>query len=91
MIRVEVVRAWPRRSESVTVEVEEDSTVGAALQAAGWPLGGEFIGLALFGVAATRSTVVREGDRVEVLRGLQIDPKQARRLRAERSGKPVPT
>ena len=25
------------------------------------------------------------GDRIEVLRGLQLDPKQARRLRAERA------
>ena len=33
--------------------------------------------------------MLHDGDRIELLRGLQLDPKQARRLRAERAkGKP---
>jgi putative ubiquitin-RnfH superfamily antitoxin RatB of RatAB toxin-antitoxin module len=41
------------------------------------------------GVSATPATGLRDGDRVELLRGLQTDPKQARRLRAQRSIPPM--
>lgn len=69
------------------VELADDANAGDALQASGWSLDQEFIGLAVFGVAATLATPLQDGDRVELLRALQIDPKQARRLRAQRSGK----
>ena len=87
MIRVELIRAWPRRCEATTVELADEANVGDALAASGWALDQEFIGLAVFGVAVTPATHLHAGDRVEVLRGLQLDPKQARRLRAQRSGK----
>ncbi|MFT4179686.1 MAG: RnfH family protein [Thermomonas sp.] len=83
-MRVELVRAWARRFEAVTVEVETGARIGDALAAAGWALEGEFTGLAIFGVAASEATPLYEGDRIELLRPLEIDPKQARRLRAER-------
>ena len=83
-MRIELVRAWPHRHESRRVDVCDGGTVGAALQAAGWTLDAEFIGLAVFGVAAAADTLLQEGDRVELLRDLHVDPKQARRLRAER-------
>lgn len=67
------------------VEVPDHACASDALLASGWTLDAEFIGLAVFGVAPTSATCLRDGDRVELLRGLQIDPKQARRLRAERS------
>ena len=60
--------------------------VQAALEASGWRLDGEFVGLAVFGLAAGGDTRLHDGDRVELLRALQVDPKQARRLRAERDG-----
>lgn len=85
MIRVELVKAWPRSHRATTVELAAGATVGDALAAAGWTLDMEFAGLAVFGQAATLATPVRDGDRVELLRGLQVDPKQARRLRAERA------
>ena len=87
MIRVELVRAWPHRCETARVELADQATAGEALKCSGWTLGQEFIGLAVHGVAATPATVLHDGDRVELLRGLQVDPKQARRLRAQRSGK----
>lgn len=87
MIRVELVRAWPRRSEATMVELPDAATVADALLASGWTLDQEFIALAVFGVAATQATGLRDGDRIEFLRGLQLDPKQARRLRAQRGGK----
>ncbi len=87
MIRVELIRAWPSRCEVITVELADEASVGDALTASGWTFGQELVGLAIFGVTATRATPLHDGDRVELLRGLQIDPKQARRLRALRSGK----
>ncbi len=85
MIRVELVRAWPQRHDSTTVELPAGANVGDALDAAGWVLDAEFVGLAVFGLAATKATVLHDGDRIELLRALQLDPKQARRLRAERA------
>ncbi|MDQ3039599.1 MAG: RnfH family protein [Pseudomonadota bacterium] len=84
---VELIRAWPSRCESIEIDLAAGSCVAEALAASGWNLDKEFVGLSVFGTAATASTVLREGDRIELLRGLQIDPKQARRLRADRSGK----
>lgn len=84
-MRIELVRAWQGRFEATTVELPAGAVVGDALDAAGWALGGEFDGLAVFGQAATRDSALHEGDRVELLRPLQLDPKQARRLRAERA------
>ena len=52
---------------------------------AGWRLDAEFMGLAVFGQAATMETPLHDDDRIELLRALQIDPKQARRLRAARA------
>lgn len=89
MIRVELIRAWLGRHDAVTVELAAGARVADALAAARWALDAEFIGLAVFGQAATLATTLHEGDRIELLRALQLDPKQARRLRAERAkGKP---
>jgi uncharacterized protein len=63
MIRVELVRAWPRRHESVSVEVAGDARVDDALEAAGWRLDAEFTGLAVFGLAATLDTPLHAGGR----------------------------
>ena len=87
-MRIELVRAWPSRSEIRTVELPDYACVGDALVASGWALDAEFIGLGIFGLAATHATRMRDGDRVELLRALQIDPKQARRMRAQRSVNP---
>jgi hypothetical protein len=38
--------------------------------------------VAVFGVQATPQTPLHAGDRVELLRPLQVDPKDARRRRA---------
>ena len=85
-MRVELVRAWPRHFERVAVELAPGARVGDAMAAAGWALGDEFVGLAVFGEAATAGTVLADGDRIELLRGLRLDPKQARRRRASRRG-----
>ena len=73
------------------------ATVADALAAAGWPeLASAAQGDAAFAAAGLSAAVwsrsrplghvLREGDRVEVLRDLQIDPMTARRVRFEAAG-----
>jgi putative ubiquitin-RnfH superfamily antitoxin RatB of RatAB toxin-antitoxin module len=84
-IRVEVVAAWPRRHLAVALELPEGATVDVALQAVALdPAMRDGIrGQAVHGVAVAPDTVLRDGDRLELLRPLQADPKDARRRRAD--------
>ena len=82
-MKVQVVRAWPRRFDAVEVELPEGATVATAVTAAGFAGDAEIVGHAVFGVRATLETVLRDGDRVELLRPLLADPKESRRRRAE--------
>lgn len=81
-MRVQLLRAWPHRAEQIELDVEAGACVGDALDAAGWRLDAEFVAIAVFGVSATLQTRLHADDRVELLRALQCDPKQARRRRA---------
>jgi putative ubiquitin-RnfH superfamily antitoxin RatB of RatAB toxin-antitoxin module len=85
-MRVQLVRAWPNRCDTVEVTLDERGRVGDALDAAGWRLDGEFVALSVFGVAASTETRLHPGDRIELLRPLKCDPMQARRLRAGKTG-----
>lgn len=80
-VRVEVVRAWPHRHEWKSLSLPEGASVADALAASGWN-DGDCAGVAVFGVRATPGQLLVDGDRVEVLRRLQADPKDARRRRA---------
>mgnify|MGYP001544786280 CR=1 FL=1 len=80
-VRVEVVRAWPHRHESKSLSLPEGASVADALAASGWN-DGDCAGVAVFGVRAMPGQLLVDGDRVEVLRRLQADPKDARRRRA---------
>jgi hypothetical protein len=86
-VKVQVVRAWPRRFDVVELDLPDGATVGDAVAAAGMANDADIVGHAVFGVRATLETVLREGDRVELLRPLLADPKESRRRRAE--SKPV--
>ena len=80
-IRVTVVSAWPHEADVRTVVLSAGATAGDALAASGVsPVDGG--GLAVFGVRIQATQMLRDGDRVEVLRPLRVDPKEARRLRA---------
>ncbi len=79
-----VVHEWP-------VDLLAGATVADALRASG--LGTEFpdlswptLSLAVWGRAQPASHALREGDRLEVLRPLRVDPKVARRERFQRQG-----
>ncbi|MBJ6984619.1 RnfH family protein [Luteimonas sp. MC1750] len=85
-MRVEVVLALPRAHHAVVVELDADATLGEAVAASGLPLAG-VDGYAVFGVRAGEETRLGDGDRVELLRPLQVDPKDARRRRAARGAR----
>lgn len=89
-IAVEVVYALPERSWTVPLKMPDGATVGDAIRAAdlaGKPgMEGRIAGIAVHGRLTTETTVLRDGDRIELLRALSVDPKQARRTRATKSG-----
>ena len=82
-MRVELLRAWPRRFERNDLELPVGSCVADALSAAGVADDPETVAYAVYGVRVERQTVLQEGDRIELLRPLQADPRDARRRRAE--------
>ncbi len=90
MISVTVIRAWPRRFESVVLALPDAATVGDALVASGLGNMGDDAGTAdgsvecaVFGARVKRHDLLQDGDRLELLRPLLIDPKDARRRRAK--------
>jgi putative ubiquitin-RnfH superfamily antitoxin RatB of RatAB toxin-antitoxin module len=86
-IGVEVAYAEPGRAVVTAFRVARGATIAQVLElAAACP---EFAGIDLrrsavgvFGRLALPNRAVEEGDRVEILRPLAIDPKAARRARA---------
>lgn len=82
-MKVEVLRAWPRRFERVEVQLPDISTVRDAVLAAGWGDDPESVAYAVFGQRVDGDAPLRDGDRVESLRPLLADPKEARRQRVE--------
>ena len=85
MIRVEVVLAWPRRHHARRVALPVGATVAQAVAASGFDDAtlACVAGMAIHGERVSAGTPVRDGDRVELLRPLRADPKEARRKRAE--------
>jgi hypothetical protein len=82
-VKVEVLRAWPRRFERIELELPEGASVRDAVVAAGWGGDVEVAAYAVFGQRVELDAMAREGDRIELLRPLQADPKEARRQRVE--------
>ncbi len=83
---MDVVRAWPHRHEWRELELAEGTTLAQAVAAAGMAADAAIAGYAVHGVLASADTVLRDGDRVELLRPLLLDPKEARRRRAQKKG-----
>jgi len=81
-MRIEVVFALPGAQQVVTVELEAGATARDAVRAAG--LTAQYAALGIFGSKVDLATALRDGDRVEILRPLAEDPKEARRRRARR-------
>jgi uncharacterized protein len=82
-VKVELLRAWPRRFERIELELQAGATVSEAVIAAGWGADPEAVAYAVFGQRVDGDAVLRDGDRIELLRPLLADPKEARRQRVE--------
>lgn len=87
LLRVTVAYAMPERAWCVALQLPAGVTAAEAIERSG--LCGSVPGmdlqeltLAIFGRPITPATLLRDGDRVELLRPLLADPKQARRRRA---------
>ncbi|MDR3389872.1 MAG: RnfH family protein [Rudaea sp.] len=91
-IHVDVVYAGPLGQIRRKVEIAANSTVGDAIDASAIldEMSADFhaAGVGIFGSTATRSTRLRDGDRVELYRPLLADPKDSRRRRARARPKP---
>ena len=88
-MRVEVVYALPLKQDVISLDVAADATVGEALAASGMLVRHPDIDLrvarlGVWGRSTTLDALLREGDRVEIYRPLQVDPKEVRRRRAAR-------
>lgn len=84
-VEVEVVLALPERQSVQRVVLPEGSTAWDAVAASG--LSEEFRRsgtrrLGIHGKIVPAETILRDGDRVEIYRPLQADPKESRRARA---------
>ncbi|GBU13765.1 UPF0125 protein [Enterobacterales bacterium] len=91
-ICVEVVYALPERQYLRTVKLESRSTVEQAILASGLlelrpdiDLKSNKVGI--YSRPVKLSDLLEDGDRIEIYRPLIADPKELRRLRAERSKK----
>lgn len=91
-IRIEVVFAAPQRQRVIALTVAAGTTLYEAVLRAG--IAAEFPGeidpeqtpMGIFGQLerAPKLRQLQDGDRIEIYRPLVLDPKEARRLRAQR-------
>ena len=86
-MRVEVVFALPERQVLLAPEVPDGATVADAIAVSG--IARHFpecnldeLRTGIWGQPVDRDRVVRDGDRVELFRDLEMDPREARRLKA---------
>ncbi len=92
MVLVEVAySAAARQVDQVHIELPAASTVRDALAASGLlalhGLAIDALQCGVWGRRCSLAQVLRDGDRVEIYRGLTVDPKEARRLRYKRQRK----
>lgn len=89
-LAIEVAAALaPGRVERVRLRLPAGATVADALRASGLAqrIGSDAVATlapGVWGRACDLQTVLHDGDRVELTRPLEVDPKQARRLRQRR-------
>ena len=86
-MQVEVVFALAKRQVLLTVDVPDGATVADAIAASG--IARQFpehdldaLQAGIWGQTVGRDRPVTDGDRVELFRPLEMDPREARRLKA---------
>jgi hypothetical protein len=87
-IRVAVSYADPEKQIEKWGDVDAGSTVRETIEASGiagsLPAGFTPAAIGIYGQLVDENHRVRDGDRIELYRPLQVDPKEARRRRAKR-------
>lgn len=89
MIEIEVVYAQPRKHWSVRLNLAAETTAAEASELARnsepmlWIEGFEVAGFAVWGKQVAPTYLLQEGDRLELLRPLALDPMEIRRRKAE--------
>lgn len=89
-MRVDVVLAWPDRYSSVSLDLAEGATVAEAIAASGLAPNRPPAAQAIHGLIARADQVLRDGDRVELLRPLLLDRRTRGVAVPDRAKKPVP-
>ncbi|WP_257253832.1 MULTISPECIES: RnfH family protein [unclassified Endozoicomonas] len=91
-VSIEVAYALPDDYRILTLEVKEGTSVLDAARQSGMKsifseIDWDSVKLGIFGKAVIRPTdqAVREGDRIEIYRPLIADPKEVRKMRAEKA------
>ena len=88
-MRVEVVYALADVQDIVVVDLPQGAVARDAVSESGilarHGLAAAQLQLGIFGKKIAHESLLHEGDRVEILRPLAIDPKEARRRRARRT------
>ena len=92
MIQITVSYATPNKQVEIPLSVEENCLVALAIRRSGILQRFPDINLAdaqvgIFGKKVKLDDSLLGEDRIEIYRPLQVDPKQARRLRAEKTKK----
>ncbi len=88
-IRVIVAWAWPESSGEIAIDVDGTATADDALNAATarallpQEVNTAAVDVGIWGRVKSRTTRLREADRIELYRALKADPKDARRSRVE--------
>lgn len=89
-IAVEVAYAEPSRQFLRQLELDAGATIADAIEASGvaaaCSIDPAALATGIWSKPAPYTTVLGDGDRVELYRPLKADPKEARRRRAERAG-----
>ena len=81
-MKVEVVYATAHGACSDELDLPQGTSVRAAVNASRFATT-PAAGLAIYGKVVSPDRELEEGDRIELLRELLVDPKEARRRRAE--------
>ena len=91
-LRVEVIyAAAPHDVRIVALDLQEGAVLADAVRSSGLLTGlsaeaADALQSGIWGKPAALDTQLRDGDRVELTRGLLVDPKEARRQRYKRDG-----
>ena len=89
VIQVEMAYAEPSRQFLRRMELRAGATVAEAIEASGvareFGIDSGMLDAGIWSRPVRRDRVLADGDRVELYRPLRIDPKEARRRRAEKA------